>query len=376
MRSIYDILIKEGILDNPEKSMSKGEAALKKEVLTELKGLVRAGAWYSYADNELYNKIITVCEQLPDADKKGTRWQLIMPDSNSNFKPIFVAMHKGLFRYTKGAEKELYGTTASAMHKRNLKTAKTYQDEKLSKGWINSRSIVNLAFLMNEYTKVDSISGGDWYSIAIHDYTKSSLYTWVSYNPTSKEWCYGRNNEVPSFVNDHNANKFFTVSSIMLRDELHKSLYLAYMSYIMSVLPHGDANDFKKTSKYWLRVEFSGDSMDNYKTKCLYVHKTKFVYLTQEDIQRQSVTGKIGTAITNEIQKEIEYVKNTRMPNPSINMALHNYIKSNFTAVSNSNYDTSKKWYKVHGADTDSKYGAYMVCFDTQEYRPTTHDEF
>lgn len=373
MRSINDIL-KEGLLDNTEKSLANGETIMKKGILNELKNELRSNNWYSYANDALYEKIINVCEQLPDDEKKGTRWQLIMPDENSNFKPIYVAIHKGLYRNTKGADKELYGTTASAMHKRIAKQIKMYKDEALSTGWILSKPITFAAFLMNEYTRVNNISGNDWYTVSIYSYSDKLL---ISYNPTTKEWAYGPNSNVPSFINSSNINKFGTLGDIMVRDELHTVLYISYLSDFTSTLPHGNPKDFKKTSKFWKRIKFAvGVGQDNgYKDKCLYVHTTNFVYLTPEDITINTTNNNSGST-SSAIQKEIEYVKTTRLPNPSISDELDDYIKNNFTLVDRDNHDKTQKWYKLHAARNDSKYGAYMVCFDTKQRRPTTHAEF
>lgn len=371
MRSINDIL-REGLLDNIEKSLAKGETTMKKSVLNELKNELRSNNWYSYANDALYEKIINVCEQLPDDEKKGTRWQLVMPDENSNFKPIYVAIHKGLYRNTKGADKELYATTTSAMYKRIAKRIKIYKENGLGTGWVPHESIVFVAFLMNEYTRVDNISGNDWYTVSVYSPSTKLL---ISYNPTTKEWTYGPNNNVPAFVNSTNVKKFGTISDIMVRDEFHKSLYIGYLSDFVSTLPHGNPKDFKKTSKFWKRIVFAGGQDNGYKDKCLYVHATKFVYLTPEDITI-ATTNSGSTPMSDAIRKEIEYVKTTRLPNPSISDELNDYIKNNFTLVDRNNHDKTQKWYKLHAARNDSKYGAYMVCFDTKQRRSTTDDEF
>ena len=375
MRSIDDIL-KEGLLDNTEKSLTNGETIMKKGILNELKTELRSNSWYSYANDATYEKIINTCEQLPDNEKKGTRWQLIIPDKESNFKPIFVALHKGLYRKTKGADKELYGTTASAMHKRIAKQIKRYKDEALSPGWVLSKAIIFAAFLMNEYTRVDNISGNDWYTVFIYSNSLTNKIL-ISYNPTTKEWTYGPNNNVPSFVNNGNINKFGTISEIMLRDkyELNKALYISYLSDFVSTLPHGNPKDFKKTSKFWKRIKFAGGQDNGYRDKVLYVHTTNFVYLTPGDINTTN-NNSVPTPSSDAIQKEIEYVKTTSLPNPSISDELDNYIKNNFMLVDRENHDKTQKWYKLHAARNDSKYGAYMVCFDTKQRRPTAYTEF
>lgn len=40
------------------------------------------------------------------------------------------------------------------------------------------------------------------------------------------------------------------------------------------------------------------------------------------------------------------------------------------------NTHKQENWYKVYYAGTDSKYGAFMICPDTKEWRHTTFEEF
>jgi hypothetical protein len=292
MRSINYIL-KEGLLDNPEKSLAKGEAVMKKDILNELKNELNPIGWYTYASDALYEKIINTCKQAPDNEKKGTRWRLIIPDKKSNFKPIFVALHKGLYRNTKGADKELYGTTVSAMHKRISKEVKSYKENHLSNGWVPSVAITFLAFLMNEYTYVSNTPGSNWYTVYISTFTFNEVIL-VSYNPSTKEWTYGTNGNVPSFVNNTNIVNFTTVSNVLLRDDTDtQPLYTGYLNTFVSALPHGNPKDFKKTSKFWKRITFSanvsfiGNQVNISKNTYIYVHTTNFVYLTYEDIINQ-----------------------------------------------------------------------------------------
>ena len=166
MKNLKDIL-SEGVLGDTDDILRAGDKFVNQEERDKIKAELAVRSWYAITSDEMFNRIVDSCEQLNDADKKGSRWTLIIPDETSTFKPIFVNLAKGVYRFTKRADKELYGTTVSAMHKRIVKEVKTYKDEGLSTGWITNKSISFLAFLMNEYTRVNSISGNNWYTISI-----------------------------------------------------------------------------------------------------------------------------------------------------------------------------------------------------------------
>lgn len=53
----------------------------------------------------------------------------------------------------------------------------------------------------------------------------------------------------------------------------------------------------------------------------------------------------------------------------------HAFIDANFKEVDQNDY-AGRKWRKVHRAKYDSKYGAFMICLDTDQWRNTTMEEF
>lgn len=61
--------------------------------------------------------------------------------------------------------------------------------------------------------------------------------------------------------------------------------------------------------------------------------------------------------------------------NNSIPHEMSEYIKRAFTQVDEEDYK-GRKWFKVHDSKYDSKYGAYMICLVTEEWRNTTASEF
>lgn len=76
-------------------------------------------------------------------------------------------------------------------------------------------------------------------------------------------------------------------------------------------------------------------------------------------------------------QKEFESVKKwgQGMRNTGISPELHKHIRNTFRKVDNNNR-AGRVWYKVYNWECDSKYGAYMISIETQEWRNTTISEF
>lgn len=78
-----------------------------------------------------------------------------------------------------------------------------------------------------------------------------------------------------------------------------------------------------------------------------------------------------------DIQKEFESVKKwgQGMRNTGISPELHKHIRDTFSQVDN-NDRAGRTWYKVYNWKYDSKYGAYMISIETQEWRNPTVIEF
>ena len=70
-----------------------------------------------------------------------------------------------------------------------------------------------------------------------------------------------------------------------------------------------------------------------------------------------------------------EKIERSRCNNIGISEEEYAYIDENFMGVDSNDY-TGRKWHKVHRAKYDSKYGAFMICLDTKQWRNTTMEEF
>ena len=76
-----------------------------------------------------------------------------------------------------------------------------------------------------------------------------------------------------------------------------------------------------------------------------------------------------------DIQKELEKVQVSKFPNKCISKELHEHIISTFNK-GEKNDRSGRIWHKVYCQGSDSKYGAYMISIETQEWRNTTMSEF
>ena len=86
-------------------------------------------------------------------------------------------------------------------------------------------------------------------------------------------------------------------------------------------------------------------------------------------------------------QEIIDYISKSYRENPTVGWLnpiknnnsltdeMSEFIKKTFAQVDEEDYK-GRVWYKVYNSKYDSKYGAYMVCFDTEEWRYTTAREF
>ena len=61
--------------------------------------------------------------------------------------------------------------------------------------------------------------------------------------------------------------------------------------------------------------------------------------------------------------------------NKSIKREHYDYIKSTFSKTDKNDYE-GRTWYKVHCCEHDSKFGAFMICLETEQWRGVTIDEF
>ena len=78
-------------------------------------------------------------------------------------------------------------------------------------------------------------------------------------------------------------------------------------------------------------------------------------------------------------EKLITELKAQGRGNRSISRESYDYIKRSFQYIangSNAARDASRVWLKVHCEKHDPKFGAFMICMATEEWRDTTMDEF
>lgn len=61
--------------------------------------------------------------------------------------------------------------------------------------------------------------------------------------------------------------------------------------------------------------------------------------------------------------------------NNSIPHEMSEFIQKTFSLVDSNDYK-GRKWFKVFDCKYDSKFGAYMICLETEERRDTTDGEF
>ena len=84
-----------------------------------------------------------------------------------------------------------------------------------------------------------------------------------------------------------------------------------------------------------------------------------------------------GLHLQNRVMKEKlrQELASQRGHNKSISQESYDYIKSCFRNVERAD-SSAREWYKVHCCKHDSKYGAFMICLETEQWRNVTMDEF
>lgn len=72
------------------------------------------------------------------------------------------------------------------------------------------------------------------------------------------------------------------------------------------------------------------------------------------------------------LKKELD---SQRGHNKGISQEAYDYIEKHFRNVER-NDCSARRWHKVHCVNHDSKYGAFMICLETEQWRDVTMDEF
>lgn len=384
--------LKESILSDMDDTMSRGDKLVDLAIRKELEKEINTHGWYTVCNKQVYQKIYDHCTEV--TDKKGSRWRLVLPyfeTPEDNLKPIMVSISSKKALYRIPSEKELYGTTGSAMYKRIKKCVDKYSKLNVSTCFFHyaDYGLHLLMYIMNEYKfigDVTNVTNNGWYTIAESYFNKVLGYErqhfeYMSFNYDTKEWGWGYNNKIPKSVIGSYAltNVWSTISKNVLYSDTPKGDNIIYQLVLTEMdlvniknlkLAKGDVSDvIKNPSKNWVKVNINKDYGKPISTY-FYISKDGKSIVWKDDIKDMLP----DEASISNIKNEIKTIKNYIDNQASISNELDSYIRTNYKKVSS--YDDSQRWFKVHKAGNDAKYGSYMVCFDTKEWRNRTFDEF
>ena len=397
MKNLKHIL-QEGLLDNIDNTLSTGNAIVKKEVLARLRTKIEnaQSSWYVKLDDDTYNDIIQYYEEIPSEQKKGSRWTIIVPNQESNFEPISVAPHKGIYRkFNEKTCKEVLGTTLSAWEKRLKKADNLYKKYKLNNGWLAEPAFSSFQLVLyfmfsslSGYKLVKSVpSGKDWYTISLLVDWRTKTYDYVSFNPNTKEWAYGMNSNIPSRFKA-NPEAARSVSKHFLAAVADsKSVWTFDQEYIDKALKQTNIEDYKSNKSDFFEVTLGkwNISRDNYNKSKIYINGKNFTYIRDtilglDDIKSTSKAKSIKIKRTGvDVIGELNAIKDSGDTKSlhRITDATADYVYNVYTEVkpipANIN---GKTWFKVCREGNDVKYGSYYICIDTMERRGSTFDEF
>ena len=377
--------LKESLLAGMDDTLSKGDKIVDKILRNKLIDIIHnSRKLYPELDNKIYQDIIDTFTEVPSTDKKGTQWKQVIPDvkAGAKFKPFMINAKKGIYR--KATEKELYGTTASAIDKRLKKIVSTYKKYNINNGYCISGSNYKKYFIC-EYTYVESPSNmnNDWYTFAYVTYNPTGVVT-VSFNYDKKEWTFKPNNNIPAnILNNYNlATAFISLGNSIFGqiaddgvNRLFDSQYNEIKHLIdIKYLKIGDLFDLKKNPNDWMKINVYHWNKRYEVKSYFYINTKRFEIITKELIEYLDINK--TNNITTGIKSEIKTIQGYRYNQASVSKELDSYIKTNYKKVDRDNYDDSKRWFKVHKSGNDAKYGSYMVCFDTEEWRQQSFDDF
>lgn len=395
MKALKTILI-ESVLNNMEDTINKGDKLVDIAAKKELEKEIYKTGIYTVCNEQLYQKIYDYCTKT--TDKKGSRWRLIVPffdKAGDNLKTLMVSISAKKAYYREPDEKEIYSTTGSAMNKRLKNVIDKYSKLNISNCFLSNfdyDGFKKLLYLMNEFKFVGDVTGvlnSGWYTIGINYFNKSLGYErqhieYVSFNYDTKEWGWGYNGRIPKSVLGSATlyNIWETISKNVLHSDTSRDKITgAYQITLTKMdlininnlkLAKGDVNDvIKNENKNWIRIGVKEDYGKPEYTHFFISKDGKSIVWANEIHDKNSGSN---TSSSN-IQKEIKTIKGYRYDHASISPELDAYIKKNYKNISRNNNDNNR-WFKVHKSGTDAKYGSYMVCFDTEEWRSRTFDEF
>jgi hypothetical protein len=372
MKSLKEYILESSILEAKDDALTLHLKQLTSTASSKIKTI-----FVHPIDQLKYNEIVENYTQVATEDKKGTKWFIFVPDDTADFKPIAISLKNHTWRIP--TDKELYTKTSSAMGKDVKKLIGEYDrgDDKL----VTLVHYPTLLYFMNEYTKVSTPGTNGWYTFSIMSVSDVRKFSSISnqsmnvfsINPSTREYVFGWRKDIPAKTGEEIC--YWTWFSEAMWDVIHGVSYMHGMvgvwgkvyEYLTTVLLPVASVSVPKRSEWSELCVMDWGSFRPTDKKFL-VHPETLALCPLDK------TVGVDTS-TSGIELEINALLKQRYPGGSISDELCDYIMKNYTKVERAG-DSSKKWYKVYRRGNDSKYGSFMVCFDSEEWRNRTFDEF
>lgn len=292
-------------------------------------------------DNELradvFDRIKNEFAEIGPDEKLGRETCFI---NEETFEIIIVGLAKGLWRVANDKDLKKIIGYAPKTYEKKLKS-------ELDFDYGQSGPDVNKYYIYSQFEKVDDgVPSKGWKRAFVDIYGVKKIGKLVLVNTDKKQW---------KFDISYNGNieDLFWTGVAVKNSDFSKKNPLSSRCYtaVMNTCQPGE-ND---GSKNWIEVAF-----DNKGTLYINLHTLEYSnnkYASQDDIDDQ-----------------LNELKNSKWPNSSISNELNDYILKNFKKVNKN--DTEGKWIKVHKTGNDSKYGSFMINIDRKLRRDTNFDEF
>lgn len=289
---------------------------------------------YNELNPDVFNRIKSEFVEVGPNEKLG-RSNLYI--NNETFEILAVGLAQGVWRVAE--EKDLW--------KGSLKSVEKDFNKEFEMDYGQSGPDINKYYLYRKFEKVnDGVPSKGWERAFVDIYGVKKIGKLILVNTDKKQW---------KFDISYNGNieDLFWTGVAVKNSDFSKKNPLSSRCYtaVMNTCQPGE-ND---GSKNWIEVAF-----DNKGTLYINLHTLEYSnskYASQDDLDNQ-----------------LNELKNSKWPNSSISNELNDYILKNFKKVDKN--DTEGKWIKVHRAGSDSKYGSFMINIDRKLWRNTSFDEF
>jgi hypothetical protein len=260
----------------------------KKEFMDKLKSLLNRNPSVK-VDDPIFDEVVDFLTEVPSEDMAGKKWSLLLPDEDSNFKPVMVSLKYGIWRYA--ITKDVCDTTDSAIEKRIKKYVKyitNYNDSLMS-----TLPGVKLVWFMISYDKVDSFNGSGWVTIPIMDiYDLGGPKIVISINPTKKQWGYGcPTDKIPNEFKVGNYKvkpEWVNFSNVIIGNNFNNQLNKNQFNNVLCHLTHGSVEEYYKSPNDWIQIElhtrFTFGKSNN--TDIVYINKNDLSYLTSQELSK------------------------------------------------------------------------------------------